>query len=165
MWDMIIPMLMNQPKLKNSVEQMFGQPIEHVADCFRICMDNIKKGPGLINSNEQKLALFNRIYQGGMSLGFSDWESELAAARISGYSDLDICISFRDRHRWPNTTVEKIKVLADEIMPRFIEAGKKAGLLPPDKFPDTGIPQIEIATSGGAAPWENLIRQEGADGK
>ena len=164
MWQMLLQIIQSQPKIKGAIEQMTGQPVEYVAQCAGTFLDHIGKGPGLTNTNEQKFALFNRVYQGGMALGFSDWESELCAAKIAGYSDVDICISFRERHKWPNTTVENIQALAEQQMPRFIEKAKAAGLLPPEMFPQSGLPQTEIVSTGGVAPWESLVGS-GASGK
>lgn len=163
MLQILIQYLQSQPKVKTAVEQLFGQPMEHIAGCVGSFMDNVKKGPGLVNTAEQKLNLFNRIYQGGRALGFCDWEAELAAAKIAGYSDLDICISFRDRHKWPQTTVENIAALVQQTMPRFIEKAKAANLLPPEMFPQSGLPKTDVDSTGGVAPWETLLRP-GADG-
>ena len=165
MIQMVLGVLQNQPKFKSAVEHLFGQPADHVVGCISSCFDNIQKGPGLINTAQQKIDAFNRIYNGGLALGFPDWESELAAAKIAGYSDLDICMSFRDRHKWSQTTVEKVQQLSEEILPGFIDRGKKAGLLPPEMFPESGIPKTDVSTSGGAAPWENPGCRSGASVK
>lgn len=162
MINMLLGVLQNQPKFKSVVENLFGQPADHVVNCISGCFDSIRKGPGLVNTAQQKIDVFNRIYKGGLALGFPDWESELAAAKIAGYTDLDICMSFRDRHKWSQTTVEKVQGLAEDILPGFIDKAKKAGLLPPEMFPDSGIPKTEITTSGGAAPWENPGGRSGA---
>lgn len=164
MWQMLLQIIQSQPKIKGAIEQMTGQPVEYVAQCAGTFLDHIGKGPGLTNTNEQKFALFNRVYRGGLALGFSDWESELCAAKIAGYADVEICISFCDRHKWPGTTVDKIQALAEQIMPRFVEKAKVAGLLPPEMFPQSGLPQTEIVSTGGVAPWESLV-DSGASGK
>lgn len=166
MLNVILPMLQGHPKVKTVIEQAFGQPVDHVAGCFGAFLENVKKGPGIVNTGDQKLALFNRIYQGGLSLGFADWESEFAAAKIAGFSDMDICISFRERHNWPQTRIEDIPAIEANVMPRFITKAKKTGLLPPGTFPESGLPNVEISTSGGAAPWEHLTRTgTGAEGE
>lgn len=165
MINLILPALQNHPKVKSVVENAFGQPVDHVFGCWGEFLEKVKKGPGLVNTAEQKLALFNHIYHGGLSLGFADWESEFAAAKIAGYTDLDICRSFRERHNWPQTRIEDIPAIEANVMPRFIPKAKAAGLLPPELFPDTGLPKTDISTSGGAAPWENLTRSgAGGDG-
>ena len=164
MWQMLLQIMQSQPKIKGAIEQMTGQPVEYVAQCAGTFLDHIGKGPGLTNTNEQKFALFNRVYKGGLALGFSDWESELCAAKIAGYPDIEICISFCDRHKWPNTTVDKIQALSEQIMPRFVEKAKVAGLLPPEMFPQSGLPQTEVVSTGGTAPWESLVR-DGAGGQ
>ena len=163
MWQMILPILQSQPKFRNIIESTFHQPVEYVVNWFGSFVDSVAKGPGITNTKEKQLALFNRLYQGGLSLGFSDWEAEFAAAKLSGYSDMDICISFRERHHWPQTRIEDIPAIEANVMPRFMPKAKAAGLLPPEVFPESGLPQTDVSTSGGAAPWENLIRP-GADG-
>ena len=157
MWQMILQIIQGNPKLRAAIEQMTGQPVEYVAQCAGTFLNHITQGPGIKQTDEQKFALFNRVFQGGRALGFSDWESELCAAKIAGYSDLNICISFRDRHKWPDTTIEKIQLLSENIMPRFVEKAKAAGLLPPEMFPQSGLPQTEVVSTGGTAPWESLI--------
>lgn len=165
MINLILPALQNHPKVKSIVENAFGQPVDHVTGCFGAFLESVKKGPGLVNTAEQKLTLFNHIYHGGLSLGFADWESEFAAAKIAGYTDLDICRSFRERHNWPQTRIEDMPAIEANVMPRFIPKAKAAGLLPPELFPDTGLPKTDVSTSGGAAPWEPLTRSgAGGDG-
>ena len=164
MWQMLFQILQGNPKLRAAIEQMTGQPVEYVAQCAGTFLEHITKGPGIKHTDEQKFALFNRVFQGGMALGFSDWESELCAAKIAGYSDMDICISFRERHKWPNTTIDKIQALSENTMPRFVEKAKAAGLLPPEMFPQSGLPQTEVVSTGGVAPWESLVR-DGAGGQ
>ena len=163
MWPMILQLIQGQPKFKSAVENIFGQPVEHVVNCIGGFMDNVQKGPGLVNTAAKQLELFNKLYKGGLAIGFSDWESELFAARLAGYSDIEICTSFRERHNWPRTTVENIAALAKELMPRLTEQAKKAGLLPPEMFPQSGLPQTQVESTGGVAPWETLLHS-GADG-
>jgi hypothetical protein len=158
MLNVLLPMLQGHPKVKAVIEQTFGQPVDHVTGCFGAFLENVKKGPGLVNSAEQKLTLFNHIYHGGLSLGFADWESEFAAAKIAGYTDLDICRSFRERHNWPQTRIEDMPAIEANVMPRFLPKAKAAGLLPPEMFPESGLPTTNITTTGGAAPWESLTR-------
>lgn len=166
MINLILPALQNHPKVKSIVENAFGQPVDHVFGCLGAFWENVQRGPGISKAPDQKLALFNRVYQGGLSLGFADWESEFAAAKIAGFSDMDICISFRERHNWPQTRIEDIPAIEANVMPRFITKAKKTGLLPPEMFPESGLPNVEISTSGGAAPWEHLTRTgTGAEGE
>jgi hypothetical protein len=163
MWSAVISMLLGQPKVKASIEQIFGQPADHVAGCFGRFMENVKKGPGLQNSVQEKQRLFDRYYQGGMSMGFKDWESYIAAAKLSGYSTMDVCYSFRKDKGWDVTT-DKINELTEKIMPSYIEKGKETGLLPPEQFPDKGIPQTLMNSSGGLPPWDKTESRPGANG-
>lgn len=156
MLNIILPFVQNNAKFRGIIEHAFNQPVEHVFGCVGAFMENVRKGPGLANTEEQKLTLFNRIYQGGRAMGFADWEAEYAAAKLAGYSDMDICINFRERHRWPQTTIEDIAAIEPHVMPRFLEKAKKSGLLPPEMFPEAGLPATDVTTSGGSAPWEHL---------
>lgn len=163
MLNAILPMIQSHPKVKHVVENIFNQPVDHVFKCFGVFMDNVGRGPGLHSAPDQKLALFNRIYKGGLSLGFADWYSELAAAKIAGYTDLDIAISFQDRHNWKDATIERIAALSEQVMPRFVEKAKTAGLLPPEMFPQSGIPKTDVTTSGGVPPWDQEEYRSGAN--
>lgn len=163
MWNVLFSMLQGQPKFKAIVEQIFGQPIDHVAGCISGFMENVKRGPGLQNSVQEKQRLFDRYYQGGMSMGFKDWQSYIAAAKLSGYSTMDVCYSFRSDRGWEVTT-DKIEQLADEIMPAYIKKGKETGLLPPEQFPDKGIPQTKMNSSGALPPWDETESRPGANG-
>ena len=165
MLQLLLPYIQNNPKFRGIVEHAFNQPVEHVLSCVGSFWDNVQKGPGLAAAPDQKLALFNRIYQGGLALGFADWEAEFAAAKIAGYTDLDICINFREVHKWPQTRIEDIPAIEANVMPRFIPKAKAAGLLPQEMFPQSGLPKTDVTTSGGSAPWENLTRSgAGGDG-
>jgi hypothetical protein len=164
MWNSILPMLAQQPKFKAVVENIFNQPVEHVANCVGLFMKNIKEGPGIKNTAKERQRLFDRYYNGGMALGFKDWQSYIAAAKLAGYSDMDVCLSFRKERGWADTTVEKIQQLSEDIIPQFIEKGKVSGLIPPEMFPDCGIPKTEIKTCGGDPPWDKQEYRNGANG-
>ena len=158
----ILMFLKSQPKFKMTVESLTGQPIEHVANCFAGFVQQIGQGPGIKQTAEQKNAVFQRLYNGGRSMGFSDWESELCAAILAGFQPIDVCNSFRIRRNWPDTTIDRINQQAELVMPRFLEAGKKCGLIPPEAFPENTIPQTEINTAGGVAPWNQNMPTNGA---
>ena len=164
MWNSILSMLAGQPKFKAIVEQMFNQPVDHVTGCFGAFLESVRKGPGIQNSIQEQQRRFDRFYQGGLAMGFEDWKSYLAAAILAGYKPMDVCLSFRNERGWESTTVEKIQQLSEEILPVFIEKGKIAGLIPPEMFPDTGIPKINMKTSGGKPPWETTDHSSGASG-
>lgn len=158
----VLPMLTSQPKVKQTIEQIFNQPADHVLSSFDKFMKDVNKGPGIQNTEAEKVALFNRYYQGGLSMGFADWESEIAAAALAGYTPMDVCLSFRNNRKWKDTTVEKIEYLADIISPRFMEKGKECGLIPKNAETDSVIPQMDVTTSGGVPPWEQKEYQPDA---
>lgn len=162
MLNTVLMFLQSQPKVKSAVEGLTGQPLEYVANCVGGFLQQLGKGPGLQKTPQQKQETFFRLYQGGLAMGFLDWESELSAAVLAGYQPIDVCISFQTRRKWPDTTIERINALAEDIVPRFVEAGKRSGLIPPEAFPDNSIPQTEISSVGGAAPWEQDGRKKGA---
>ena len=159
---MVLPMIAGQPKIKSVIEQIFHQPSDHVIGTFNKFLEDVSKGPGIQNTEAEKVAIFNRYYQGGLSMGFTDWESEIAAAALAGYTPMDVCLSFRTNRKWKDTTVEKIESLVDVISPRFIERGKECGLIPKDVGTDSPIPQMEVTTSGGVPPWETKEYQANA---
>ena len=161
MWQMILPMLQNQPKFRSIIEHTFNQPVEHVLNCFGAFFDNVSKGPGIKNTTQEKQRLFDRYYQGGLSMGFEDWQSYIAAAKLAGYTDLDVCYSFRKERNW-NVTTEKIQELSEQFMPDFIEKGKNSGLFPPEMFPDTEIPKTNVSVAGSNPPWEKAENCNGA---
>jgi hypothetical protein len=87
-------------------------------------------------------------------MGFADWESELASALLSGYSPMDVCISFRQNRHWKETTIDNINTLKDNVIPRFVEKAQACGLMPKE---EKSIPQTEIKTQGGNPPWADLV--------
>lgn len=159
---MILPMLVNQPKVKSVIEQVFHQPAEHVIGTFDKFLDEVSKGPGIKNTAAEQQAMFTRYYEGGLAMGFTDWESEIAAAALAGYTPMDICLSFRNSRGWKETTVEKVQHLSDIIAPRFIEKGKETGLIPKDVESEQSIPKTEVTTRGGVPPWEQEGYQSNA---
>lgn len=159
---LILPMVLNQPKVKSAIESIFNQPADHVMNSVSKFLEDVNNGPGIQNTEAEKTAMFNRYFQGGLSMGFSDWESEIAAAALAGYTPMDVCLSFRTNRGWKDATVEKIEELADIVSPRFIEKGKACGLIPKDIETDSGIPKTDVTTSGGVPPWEQKEYQSNA---
>lgn len=151
---MLLPMLANHPKVKTALESLFHQPSDYVIERITKFIQEVNNGPGIQNTEAEKVALFNRYFQGGLSMGFSDWQSEIAAAALAGYTPMDVCLSFRNNRGWKDTTVEKIESLASVISPTFIERGKACGLIPKDEGTEKGIPKTDVTTSGGVPPWE-----------
>ena len=159
---LILPMVINQPKVKSAIESIFNQPADYVMNSVSKFLEDVNNGPGIQNTEAEKTAMFNRYFQGGLSMGFSDWESEIAAAALAGYTPMDVCLSFRTNRGWKDATVEKIEELADIVSPRFIERGKACGLIPKDVETDSGIPKTDVTTSGGVPPWEQKEYQSNA---
>lgn len=54
---------------------------------------------------------------------------------------------------WKDTTVEKLKVLSDNVAERFIPKAKAAGLIPEEPEETNGMPKVERTTVGGKPPW------------
>lgn len=150
----ILSMALSSNEVRSTIENVFKQPADFVVENVNRFMADIKKGPGIKNTKAEQQALFNRYYQGGLAMGFTDWESEIAAAALAGYTPMDICLSFRDNRGWKETTVEKIQHLADVISPRFLEKGREVGLIPKEAEKEGAIPQTEVTTRGGVPPWE-----------
>jgi hypothetical protein len=155
-------MVINQPKVKSAIESIFNQPADYVMNSVSKFLEDVNNGPGIQNTEAEKAAMFNRYFQGGLSMGFSDWESEIAAAALAGYTPMDVCLSFSTNRGWKDATVEKIEELADIVSPRFIEKGKACGLIPKDIETDSGIPKTNVTTSGGVPPWEQKEYQSNA---
>lgn len=151
--DLIMPLILNNPSAKTKIEAIFKQPADHVIKAFNTFLDNVNNGPGITNKAAEQQAMFDRLYQGGLSLGFTDWESEIAAASLSGYSLMDVCISFRKNRGWKDATVDRLKTISDNVANRFIPKAKAAGLIAPDPEETRGMPNIERTTVGGVPPW------------
>ena len=161
--DLIMPFILNNPNTKAKIEAIFKQPADHVIKSFNTFIDNVNSGPGLTNKAAEQQAMFDRLYQGGLSLGFTDWESEIAAASLSGYALRDVCISFRKNRGWKDATVEKLKVISDNVAERFIPKAKAAGLIAPDPEETSGMPNVERTTVGGTPPWAESGSSASAD--
>lgn len=158
----ILSMALSNQEVRSIIENIFKQPADYVIENVNRFMAEIKKGPGIRNTIAEQQAMFNRYYQGGLAMGFNDWESEIAAAALAGYTPMDICLSFRNNRGWKETTVEKVQHLTDIIAPRFIEKGKESGLIPKESNEDSGIPKTDVTTSGGVPPWEQKEYQSNA---
>jgi hypothetical protein len=163
--NLVLPMIMNTPKVKATLEGIFNQPAEHVMGCVNKFIQEVNNGPGIQNTEAEKVALFNRYYQGGLAMGFKDWESEIAAAALAGYTPMDVCMSFRNNRGWKTTTVEQVESLAEMVSPQFIEKGKECGLIPKDTTKEGNLPKTDITTCGGIPPWEQKDYQKDASDK
>ena len=158
----VLSMALSNKEVRSTIENVFKQPADYVVDATNKFLAEIKKGPGIKNTEVERQTLFNRYYQGGLAMGFSDWESEISAAALAGYTPMDICLSFRNNRGWKDTTVEKIQSLTDIIGPRFLAKGREVGLLPKEEVAESGIPKTEVTTSGGVPPWEQKDYQPDA---
>jgi hypothetical protein len=155
-------MALSNKEVRRTIENVFKQPADYVIENVNRFMSDIKKGPGLRNTELERQTLLNRYFQGGLAMGFTDWESEIAAAALAGYTPMDICLSFRNNRGWKDTTVEKIQSLTDIIAPRFIEKGRATGLIPKETEEESGIPKLDVTTVGGVTPWEHTEYQSNA---
>ena len=70
---LLVPILSGSPEVKNKLESVFGQPVDHISKCVSQFMDGIKSGPGLVDKEVQKQQRFMHIYQSGLRMGFQDW--------------------------------------------------------------------------------------------
>lgn len=153
--EMVMPFILNNPKIKSKIETIFNQPADHVFKAFNDFIDNVRKGPGIVDNAAKQQQIYNRIFQGGLAMGFTDWESELMAASIAGYTPMDVCLSFRNNRDWKDTTVDKVTQMMDVVAPRFIKKARDTGLLPKEsEIPEKGIPKCERTNIGGIPPWE-----------
>ena len=156
MFSLIVPVVTGNPQVKGAIESIFNQPADYVLENFNKFLGDVSKGPGIKNTEAEKVALFNRYFQGGLSMGFADWESELASALLAGYTPMDVCISFRQNRGWKETTIDNINVLAENVTPRFVTKAKECGLIPKETTP-SGVPVTEIKTQGGKPPWADSV--------
>lgn len=156
MFSLLVPVVTGNPKVKTAIESIFNQPADYVLENFNQFLGAVSKGPGIKNTEQEKVNLFNRYFQGGMSMGFSDWESELASALLAGYTPMDVCISFRQNRGWKETTIDNINALAENVSPRFIAKARECGLLPKEKEP-SGVPITDVKTQGGRPPWADSV--------
>jgi hypothetical protein len=46
---LLVPLMSSSPQVKQKVEGVFGQPVDHVSKCISQFMDSIKSGPGLVD--------------------------------------------------------------------------------------------------------------------
>lgn len=159
---LIVPLISTSPEWKTKIESITGQPIDHVARCINEFLDKMKSGPGIVDEELVRQSRFEHIYQAGLRMGFADWESEIAAAGIAGYSPIDIAMSFANNRGW-ETSVEEIENIAKTIAPRFMKKGKECGLFKDEEKKTAGpmIPRTEVKTSGTVPPWRNQNQPAG----
>lgn len=116
-------------------------------------MDSIKSGPGLVDQQALRQQRFMHIYQSGLRMGFSDWQSEIAAADCAGYPIIDVANSFAQRRGW-DCSIEQIQELHKQIMPKFMEKGRQLGLFKAEApMQNKGIPAIQVKGQIKDPPW------------
>lgn len=160
---LIVPLISTSPEWKAKIESITGQPVDHVARCINEFLDHMKSGPGIIDEELVKQTKFEHIYQAGLRMGFADWESELAAAGIAGYSPIDIAMSFAKNRSW-DVTAEEVENIAKTIAPRFMKKGKEYGLFkdePVKSSPE--IPKVQVKTAGTTPPWRTQNQPAGGN--
>lgn len=150
---LILPLVEHNPKWKAMIENATGQPVNYVMKSLSEFLDKIKSGPGIQNLEAEKQNMFNYLYEAGIKMGFTDWESEIAAAGHAGYSPVDIAISFSRNRGW-DATAEEIENIARNLAPRFNAKAEKFGVIQTKKE-ESGIPKTEPKTTGGEPPWRN----------
>ena len=120
-------LLGSNPKWARKLESFTGQPADYSIECLNNFLKELNKGPGL-KKPEDKLQLFNSNYQLVLGLGcFKDYEAQILAADMSGYSLAEITQHFRINLKW-DTNVNEVEQIYKDILPKFKEVGKHAGL-------------------------------------
>lgn len=152
----LVPMLKGSPAVKRTVEGLTGQPVDHVMDCLGRFLDDVRKGPGIVDGEAERRTLYNKMYECGVTMGFQPWESEIAAAGLAGYSPVEIAVTF-NRRGW-KTCAEEVSRMGAEIAPRFRETGIRYGLFKPENAAEAagaeaGIPDNNVSDGGSEPPW------------
>ena len=153
---LLLPLIQTNPKWKSIIENITHQPVDHVIKSVTKMLDDIKSGPGLKNLEAERQATFNYMYEAGLKMGFTDWESEIAAAGHAGYSPIDIAISFTRNRGW-DATAEEIENISKSLAPRFNKKAEQYGIIQPKQ--EEGIPKVEPKTQGGIPPWRNKVEE------
>ena len=123
-----ISMIKNNPKWVKKIESMSGQPVDYTFKCVNDFMEQLQRGPG-IKSQTDKLAIFRSNYELVMGLGcFRDYEAQILAADISGFSLAEVVQHFRMNLKW-DTNVDEISELHQQLLPKFREVAKRVGLI------------------------------------
>ncbi len=165
--DILIPFISSSPQFKSKIENLTGQPVDHVMKCIRNFQDELKKGGGIKDLKIEQQEKFKYLYESGLAMGFTPWESEIAAAGCAGYSSMDVCLSLRKNGKgWEDITVEEVETQAKLIAPRFKKAGIEHGLFKPESDENdpeelNGIPKINKKNVTEEVPWRK--QQENTD--
>lgn len=151
-----LPLLSADKKVRSTIEGITGQPIDYVVKCLGSFVESLKSGPGIVDKTAQQQAIFNQMYNAGMSCGFKDYESIIAAAGFSGHSPIEVTTYLRNTFGWDNLNVEEVELLAKNIAPRFRQKLIQYGFLKPEESePEdkTTIPKIKVSTNSNVPPW------------
>lgn len=123
-----ITMVKNNPKWVKKIESISGQPVDYTFKCLNDFIEQIHRGPG-IKTQTDKLAIFRSNYELVMGLGcFKDYEAQILAADISGFSLAEVVQHFRMNLKW-NTNVDEISEIHKQLLPKFREVAKRVGLI------------------------------------
>ncbi len=80
-----------------------------------------------------------------MGLGcFKDYEAQILAADISGFNLAEVVQHFRMNLKW-DTNIDEISSIYEQLVPKFKEVAKKAGLIKDDdlmEVENSGIPNF-----------------------
>lgn len=142
------------PTWSKKIESFTGQPIDYSIKCIDGFLVELNKGPG-IKSMEDKRQIFNSNYQLVMGLGcFKDYEAQILAADISGFSLAEITQHFRINLHW-DTNVDEVESIYKELVPKFKDVGKRVGLFKDHEDPfDNSTNKGESIPNLGGKPAE-----------
>ena len=139
-----ITMVKNNPKWVKKIESISGQPVDYTFKCVNEFLDQLHKGPGIKTATD-KLATFRSNYELVMGLGcFKDYEAQILAADISGFNLAEVVQHFRMNLKW-DTNIDEISSIYEQLVPKFKEVAKKAGLIKDDdlmEVENSGIPNF-----------------------
>jgi hypothetical protein len=152
----LIPLISNHAGFRKFVESTTKQPVDHVMKCLNTFMTELNGGPGLVNKVAEQRALFDQMYNAGISCGLKEYEAVIAACGFSGYSPIDVVTFFRNEFNW-DVTIEEVEMLGKNIAPRFKKLLVQYGYLKPEEIePDgPGIPKVNIKTKAPIPPWRS----------
>lgn len=123
-----ISLLKNNPAWIKKIEAITGQPVDYSMKCVNNFLEQLNSGPGLKKPEDKQLA-FKNNYELVMGLGgFRDYEAQILAGDMSGFSLAEVVQHFRLHLKW-DTNVEEIMGIHKELLPKFKIAAKRAGLL------------------------------------
>ena len=69
--DILIPFISSSPQFKSKIENLTGQPVDHVMKCIRNFQDELKKGGGIKDLKIEQQEKFKYLYESGLAMGFT----------------------------------------------------------------------------------------------